>query len=64
MGADSHLLEIMNDPGFEAVAHAVRQATVTSQNKRARRQEVWREIRVPIARRPSSHPQGSWRRVR
>jgi len=48
MGADSHLLEIMNDPGFEAVARAVRQATVTSQNKRARRQEVWREIRYEL----------------
>jgi len=48
MGADSHLLEIMNDPGFEAVARAVRQATVTAQNKRARQQEVWREIRYDL----------------
>jgi hypothetical protein len=48
MGADSHLLEIINDPGFEAVARAVRQSTVTSQNKRARQQEVWREIRYNL----------------
>jgi hypothetical protein len=48
MGADSHLLEIMNDAGFEAVSCAVRQATVTSQNRRARQQEVWREIRYDL----------------
>jgi hypothetical protein len=48
MGTDSHLVEIMNDPGFEAVARAVRQATVTSQNRRARQQEVWREIRYDL----------------
>ena len=49
MGADSHLLEIMNDTGFEAVARAVRQATVTSQNRKARGQgEVWREIRYDL----------------
>jgi hypothetical protein len=48
MGTGSHLLEVVNDPGFEAVARAVRQATVTSQNKRARQQEVWREIRYDL----------------
>lgn len=48
MGTDNHLLEIINDAGFEAVARAVRQATVTSQNKRARQQEVWREIRYDL----------------
>jgi hypothetical protein len=48
MGTGSHLLEVVNDPGFEAVARAVRQATVTSQNKRARQQEVWREIRYNL----------------
>ena len=54
MGADSHLLEIMNDPGFEAVARAVRQATVSAQNKRARykakqgKEDTWREIRYEL----------------
>lgn len=48
MGTDGKLLEIVNTPGFEAVARAVRQATVTSQNKRARGKEVWREIRYEL----------------
>jgi hypothetical protein len=48
MGSDNHLLQIINDPGFEAVARALRQATVTSQNKRARQQDVWREIRYDL----------------
>ena len=42
------LSDIMNDPGFEAIARAVRQATVTAQNKRARKEEVWREIRYDL----------------
>jgi len=48
MGTDGKLLEIVNTPGFEAIARAVRQATVTSQNKRARGEEVWREIRYEL----------------
>ena len=42
------LNEIVNDSGFDAVARAVRQATVTAQNKRARNEEVWREIRYDL----------------
>jgi hypothetical protein len=48
MGASSHLVDIVNDPGFEAVARAVRQATVTSQNRRAQKKEVWREVRYEL----------------
>jgi hypothetical protein len=48
MGTNEKLLEIIDDPGFEAVARAVRQATVTSQNKRARGEDVWREIRYEL----------------
>jgi hypothetical protein len=48
MGTDGKLLEIVNTPGFEAIARAVRQATVTSQNRRARGEEVWREIRYEL----------------
>lgn len=48
MGTDGKLLEIVNAPGFEAIARAVRQATVTAQNKRARGEEVWRGIRYEL----------------
>lgn len=48
MGTNTHLVDIVNDPGFEAVARAVRQATVTSQNKRAQGKEVWREVRYEL----------------
>lgn len=48
MGMDSRLLEIVNDPGFEAVARAVRQSTVTAQNRKARGGNVWREIRYEL----------------
>jgi hypothetical protein len=48
MGTDERLMEIVNDQGFEAIARAVRQATVTAQNKRARGGEVWREIRYGL----------------
>lgn len=48
MGTDGKLSQIINDPGFEAVARAVRQATVTAQNRRARREDVWREIRYDL----------------
>lgn len=48
MGTNDNLLEIINDPGFEAVARAVRQAKVTSQNKKARGENVWREIRYEL----------------
>ena len=42
------LSDIVNDSGFDAVARAVRQATVTAQNKRARGEDVWREIRYDL----------------
>ncbi|MCS6926900.1 MAG: hypothetical protein NZ578_13455, partial [Candidatus Binatia bacterium] len=48
MGTDGKLLEIVDTPGFQAIARAVRQATVTAQNKRARNEEVWREIRYEL----------------
>jgi hypothetical protein len=48
MGTDAHLVEIIDDPGFEAVARAVRQATVTSQNRKARGEQVWRDIRYEL----------------
>ncbi len=48
MGTNGGLLEIINDRGFEAVARAVRQATVTAQNKKARGEDVWREIRYEL----------------
>lgn len=48
MGMDGKLSQIIDDPGFEAVARAVRQATVTAQNRRARREDVWREIRYDL----------------
>ena len=49
MGTNSQLMGIINDPGFEAVARAVRQATVTAQNKRARQdKDAWREVRYEL----------------
>ena len=48
MGTNEQLLGIIDDPGFEAVARAVRQATVSSQNKRARGDDVWRDIRYEL----------------
>jgi hypothetical protein len=48
MEANRTLGEILTDPGFEAVARAVRQATVTAQNKKARKEDVWREIRYEL----------------
>jgi hypothetical protein len=48
MGANASLLEIINEPGFGAVARAVRQATVISQNKKARGEKVWREVRYGL----------------
>ena len=49
MGTNSQLMGIINDPGFETVARAVRQATVTAQNKRARQDEdAWREVRYEL----------------
>jgi hypothetical protein len=48
MGMEGKLSQIINDPGFEAVARAVRQATVTAQNRRARGEDVWREIRYDL----------------
>ncbi len=48
MGTNEPLLQIINDPGFEAVARAVRQSTVTAQNKKARKENVWREVRYDL----------------
>ncbi|MEW5814804.1 MAG: hypothetical protein AB1798_05335 [Spirochaetota bacterium] len=48
MGTNDHLMEIINDSGFDAIARAVRQSTVTSQNKKARGQDVWREVRYEL----------------
>ncbi|HEU4686188.1 MAG TPA: hypothetical protein VFS39_16895 [Nitrospira sp.] len=48
MGTNASLVEILNDSGFEAVARALRQATVTSQNRKARGDQVWREIRYEL----------------
>lgn len=48
MGTNAHLVEIINDAGFEAVARAVRQATVTAQNRKARGEQVWRDIRYEL----------------
>ena len=48
MGTEGQLLDIINNTGFEAVARAVRQATVTAQNKKARGKDVWREIRYEL----------------
>ena len=42
------LSNIISDAGFDAIARAIRQATVTAQNKRARKEEVWREIRYDL----------------
>jgi hypothetical protein len=49
MGTNGQLVGIINDPGFDAVARAVRQATVTAQNKRARQdKDAWREVRYEL----------------
>jgi hypothetical protein len=54
MGTDNRLERIVSDPGFDAVSRAVRQATVTAQNKRARYkaklspEDAWREIRYEL----------------
>jgi len=48
MGTDSRLMDIVSDPGFESVARAVRQSTVTAQNKKARGGNLWREIRYEL----------------
>ena len=49
MGTDQRLAGIIDDPGFQAVARAVRQATVTAQNKRARNDpNAWREVRYDL----------------
>jgi len=49
MGTNSQLMGIIDDPGFDAVARAVRQATVTAQNKRARQdKQAWREVRYEL----------------
>jgi hypothetical protein len=49
MGTDQSLAAIIDDPGFQAVARAVRQATVTAQNRRARNDpNAWREVRYEL----------------
>jgi len=49
MGTNAQFVAIIDDPGFDAVARAVRQATVTAQNKRARQdKDAWREVRYEL----------------
>lgn len=52
MATDREFTAILDDPGFEAVARAVRQATVTAQNRRAREkmggEKEWREVRYEL----------------
>lgn len=49
MGTNVQLVAIIDDPGFDALARAVRQATVTAQNKRARQdKDAWREVRYEL----------------
>ncbi|MEK7280794.1 MAG: hypothetical protein AAB037_00375 [Chloroflexota bacterium] len=52
MSTSKGLLDIIQEPGFEAMARAVRQATVTAQNKKAREksggEKVWREVRYEL----------------
>lgn len=52
MGTNQGLLEIIKEPGFEAVARAVRQATVTAQHKKAKEkaggEKEWREVRYEL----------------
>jgi hypothetical protein len=49
MGTEQSLAGIIDDPGFKAVARAVRQATVTAQNKRARNDpNAWRDVRYGL----------------
>ena len=49
MGTNDEFVAIIDDPGFDAVARAVRQATVTAQNKRARQdKDAWREVRYEL----------------
>lgn len=49
MGTDQTLAGIIDDPGFQAVARAVRQATVTAQNRRARNDpNAWRDVRYDL----------------
>ncbi len=48
MGTNPSLLPVVDDPGFEAIARAVRQSTVTAQNKKARGEKIWREVRYEL----------------
>ena len=49
MGTDQRLAGIIDDGGFQAVARAVRQVTVTAQNRRARNDpNAWREVRYDL----------------
>ncbi len=52
MEANNGLLPILDDPGFEAVARAVRQSTVRAQNRKAREkmggEKEWREVRYDL----------------
>jgi len=48
MDTDNTMLSIVHDQGFRAIARAVREVTVRSQNRKARQEEVWREIRYEL----------------
>jgi hypothetical protein len=48
MGTDNALLPIVHDRGFQAIARAVREVTVRLQNRKARKEEVWREVRYEL----------------
>lgn len=48
MGTNKTVLPIVDDPGFQAVARAVRESTVRAQNRKARQEDVWREIRYEL----------------
>lgn len=48
MGTAPHLTEILNDNGFQAVATAVRKATVSAQAQKAMKKPDYREIRYDL----------------
>jgi hypothetical protein len=48
MGIVPRLTEILNDPGFQAVAAAVRKATVSAQAQKAMKKKDYREIRYEL----------------
>ncbi len=48
MGTAPKLTDVLNDPGFQAVAMAVRKATVSAQAQKAMRRPDYREIRYDL----------------